>query len=1443
MSEISRNIFNAVDMLVDKKLSNYKADLTASYVICDNSRAAEGIYTVSNNKDKGTVSFMVYKQTTDNYTYKIGDSVYILIPGGDYKEKKFIMGLENEIKDRIVPEQKEVPTHFISLGDSYTPEIGELPVTLILNSDTKSHQISQKELAVPRVLVNYKKIRISATLNVNLDTKMAVDLNSSSYAIKFIAHDSSNDRDFIYTLSSNDILSNLYYFGNEYYTFTKDINIDIENFSISKYTLLLEQAGTLTDLEGKPDNIKGKIVLKNVNVSFGCLSSEYQDEIFAYTENNIKTFTDNINLSIGVKINKDQKEVNSLQNSFGEGNNIYWEQLINGVWYYYTDTSNKEDKFITSINITNDIVNLTLRSYIGNKKEDGKIDVWNGKYSNSLSLDNSLKTQYNYNIRIFSEHGNLLRKTDTTTLTVKLYQNNKEIELGENKYNFTTSENIIKELKYYWYKGNDVINDKNSFSLTVKGADISAGNGTNYSCKLQIGQTNSERTFQSQEEAYDTLTLRTYEEPKETALYEIVSDYEEIGVCYGKITTSETLSKGLQYFPDKNINLKLYKIHGSSREQILSGKLYYGFSTTQLSNLTELSFASPDISLSIENIKFTNIENENGEVIESAEQQYSKFKDKDRYIYIVYKDDNEHILAEKWIYLVHATSSILANFETTAYGFNDLTEDGTKGIKFEAAGGMNFYAGDAKGQGAEKNIITIWSGNANGIEGNPTYHGEKVFYVTSEGNVELNSANIKGNLVSKKETTVNKPYIPDKEVNSIWTFYCFDYDYIEDSNGNKLYRHLLQSSNNLESNIFNENFELKLNFSKFTSLSFKTNSFYLLRGKDYFYSKLTTKPNNWETEYTNYFIVDKASYPLNYMKPIPKQSIAPNFYAEGQEYYTERFDNASTKQESKIEMDIFFYGEQQSPLGSITIPGIEQNSSYSFNIYENFEVNTNNPYISHDKDEVIALIKSYEIIVRSQYIFDLNGQYLNAAYILDETTGNWKISSVMTQSGEKADKWVIQNIFEELSFQEPIYSLTNNLSFINKLYTNNLQVYNTAKIHYVQATNIDLTYGNIETNGGLQFRTSKAELEGLEYLYSFSLGYGLSFLTKGTNEYWFNISRADSLRLPIRNTQYEYKETEVPDPEDETKNIKVVQDPKVDSLYQNKIFNILLVEPYEKWKDYNYFGQQKPQKGFTTDLYHDKNNFYYIQDNWNKYITETTQVPYGTLYTPKIDFSTETSATGNISISGDEIQIIRGQIDSSGNISASDYIGNAYRDGFAKAPIQIKSYGTVVDDTYIPALSFQDVNDTRVNNNNENVQTFWTMGYRNNLKCFEILGVDIIGNGIEQGMGGIRIPKSMVDGRHLLNIDEFIYLKRKYCGGEVKLAAQSHQQFSTNPASLADEIVGLTPIAIAAEPSGDPGVIAHPNGWIHNSKNTEATIYGVFYYFLYVPSWLWYLEG
>jgi len=260
-----------------------------------------------------------------------------------------------------------------------------------LNSDIKSCQISQKELSEPRVLVNYKKIRISATLNVNLDTKTTVDLSSSSYAVKFVAHDGSNNRDFIYTLSSNDILANLYYFGDEYYTFTKDIDIDTENFSISNYTMFLEQTGTLTDLEGKTDNINGKIILRNVVVSFGCLSSEYQDEIYAYTENNVKTFIDNINLPIGVKINKDEKEVNTLEDFFKQGANglVYWEQLINGVWYFYA--SNEENKFTTSINITNDVTNLTLRSYIGNKTDD-KIEVWDKKNSNSLSLDNSLKT-------------------------------------------------------------------------------------------------------------------------------------------------------------------------------------------------------------------------------------------------------------------------------------------------------------------------------------------------------------------------------------------------------------------------------------------------------------------------------------------------------------------------------------------------------------------------------------------------------------------------------------------------------------------------------------------------------------------------------------------------------------------------------------------------------------------------------------------------------------------------------------------------------------------------------------------------------------------------------------------------------------------------------------------------------------------------------------------
>lgn len=1327
MSEISRNIFNAVDVLVDKKLSNYKADLTASYIICDNSRAAEGIYTVSNNKDKGTVSFLVYKQTTDNYTYKIGDSVYILIPGGDYKEKKFIMGLENEIKDRIVPEQKEPPTHFISLGDSYSPEAEELPATLILNGSDKSHQISQKELTSPRILVNYKKIRISATLNVNLDTKTAVDLNSSSYAIKFVAHDDSNDRDFIYTLSSNDILSNLYYFGNDYYTFTKDIDIDIDNFSISKYTLLLEQTGILTDLKGESNNIKGKIILKNLTISFGCLSSEYQDEIFAYTENNIKTFTDNINLSIGVKINKDEKEADTLTGFFKAETNVsvYWEQLINGIWYPFIDTSNKEDKFTTSINITNDIVNLTLRGYIGNKKEDGKTDVWNGKYSNSLSLDNSLKTQYNYNIRIFSEYGNLLKKTDTTTLTVKLYQNNKEIELGDNKYNFTTSKNIVKELKYSWYKNDKLIEDENNFSLTVDGTDISTGNGTNYSCKLQIGQTNSEGIFQSQEEAYDTLTLRTYEEPKETALYEIVSDYDEIGVCYEKITTSETVSKGLQYFPDENINLKLYKIQGSSREQILSGKLYYGFTTTQLNNLTELPFTlsstSPSISLSIGDIKFINIENG-----DSAEQQYSKFKDKDRYIYIVYKDDNNNILAEKWIYLVHATSSILANFETTAFGFNDLTEDGTKGIKFEAAGGMNFYAGDVKKENTERNIITIWKGNAAGTD-----HGEKVFYVTSEGNVELNNANIRGSLMSKKQEEVSL---------------LSQSDYF-----------LISDLTDYKTNILNED----------VSISYSVSDFWI---KDY--SKFTNNDNEPIYLFTNIHTDLLPSFgikePFIYDNNLKDQKLTITF----------------SDKNSFITLEDNYY--------SVTIVLVYKNNNNSLEEISWYKIAEN------------------EIIANASYNFDVSAK-------------------------------IAKNYLTNLNFDITNFQLLGFKIYIDYNPPENDQV---SKYRYwLGECYIDNREGNI--NQGLcTRRTVEIKHEPLNHCQADinSIKYLFKDITYTTYAYYFS----DNGTSILRNKQYAYS---LYSPKIEAVQLDLI---KIGS--SNKISISANQADFSEVGNFLYplenvdaIGLGKASILLNTvysaslgQRFGMSQSFYFHPFTFSP---NGSSALFGTLYVPKIDFDTGSSATGNISISGDGIQIIRGQIDSDGNISTSAYIGNQYRDGFSKAPIQIKSYGTAVDDTYIPALSFQDINDTSINDSNENVQTFWTMGYRNNLKCFEILGVDIIGNETEQGMGGIRIPKSMVDDRHLLNIDEFIYLKRKYCSGEVKLAAQSNQQFSTNPASLADLKDGLTPITIAAEPSGDPGVIAHPNGWIHNSTNVEATIYGVFYYFLYVPSWLWYLEG
>ena len=81
---------DAVDTIVSKRLENLSFDNTVTAEIIDATNAEFGHYVVR-EKD------ITYDVMSENYSYKVGDKVYVTIPSGDYNKTKVIL---SEYKDK-----------------------------------------------------------------------------------------------------------------------------------------------------------------------------------------------------------------------------------------------------------------------------------------------------------------------------------------------------------------------------------------------------------------------------------------------------------------------------------------------------------------------------------------------------------------------------------------------------------------------------------------------------------------------------------------------------------------------------------------------------------------------------------------------------------------------------------------------------------------------------------------------------------------------------------------------------------------------------------------------------------------------------------------------------------------------------------------------------------------------------------------------------------------------------------------------------------------------------------------------------------------------------------------------------------------------------------------------------------------------------------------------
>lgn len=425
MSNLAKSLYETTQLIINHSLSQINSDITAVYVISDDSKSSIGEYKVSTNKEGSNVNFVAYTQSNDTYKYQVGDSVYVLIPGGKYEETKFIVGLSSG-SVIAAPTDKETASSFIAL-QSFNYPIAEtaIPVT---NSSKEIKLFDTTSFLEPLVLVNYSKIRITATLKVNVgEAGQLISPESGIYAIRLKLKDNTNNQTFFYSLGSTDILGNVYHYGETFYTFTKDLPISANHFEIGFLDCYWIQEGEFKDTNGnKIETVRTEI--SDIKIELGWNALEYKDNLYIYEVQNRKTVEGAATYYFKAKINYQQKEYsdNAIKNLNIEGKQyeLIWLKKQQEDWVVLKKQETLDEK--CPVSLEDEILSTIIKAQLKEKVAEEGETAGSLLTSLPLEVDNIQKMLYNYSVQIENSNGLLLRPgtNEKTTLTAVLYQNN-----------------------------------------------------------------------------------------------------------------------------------------------------------------------------------------------------------------------------------------------------------------------------------------------------------------------------------------------------------------------------------------------------------------------------------------------------------------------------------------------------------------------------------------------------------------------------------------------------------------------------------------------------------------------------------------------------------------------------------------------------------------------------------------------------------------------------------------------------------------------------------------------------------------------------------------------------------------------------------------------------------------------------------------------------------
>lgn len=284
MSDISEQLFQAIDIITSKRMEALAFDKTIVAEIIGNDKAHKGEYILTD----GATTFLAY---SEDVTMKLGTSVYVTIPNGDFTKQKLITG-------KYISEDSEYYT-YVSPLDKYVDITGDICVengvtALVANST----EISEKVIWSSQIpyAKDFERIGLKADFKSWLKT---FGTNLGNYGLRIdvttelptTTTTKENRKYYSYYLDSDDMYGNPYNYET-YYTQEAVFDISEIEGQIKFMRVVFYQKQNFVDKNGVliPHlNEDGKelfsnIFVKNIHIGLGYDIEKFKnDSVILYT--------------------------------------------------------------------------------------------------------------------------------------------------------------------------------------------------------------------------------------------------------------------------------------------------------------------------------------------------------------------------------------------------------------------------------------------------------------------------------------------------------------------------------------------------------------------------------------------------------------------------------------------------------------------------------------------------------------------------------------------------------------------------------------------------------------------------------------------------------------------------------------------------------------------------------------------------------------------------------------------------------------------------------------------------------------------------------------------------------------------------------------------------------------------------------------------------------